>query len=100
MRYTKVVSYINVLGYIWMPSNVVCASTLTPIHRYDIENMRNDDGTIDRQSIRDWLDKNAGDFSQILDFQCSIAVGDETVDYDWHTENSAIQYADCRAYTT
>ena len=93
MRYVKVVSYINVLGYLWMPS-ACTAQSLSP-SAYDIENMRNDDGTIDRQSISDWLDKNTGDFSQVLDFECSIAVGDGTIDYAWQTEDNGMKYADC-----
>ena len=74
-------SQVYVLGYIWWPSNVLCAQTydLTP---YDIENMEWT-GAITRESVEDWIDRNAGDFSRVVDFAANIAWGDETVRIYW-----------------
>lgn len=55
MRYLVKTSFIHVIGTIWMPA-VTCAYSYE-LRGYDIENMRNEDGTITRESISSWLTK-------------------------------------------
>ena len=87
-------SQINVIGYIWMPNNILCAITFSP-NDYDVENMRDEDGNITRDSVQDWLDKNAGDFSRIVDFDANIADGDDTVEIFWKLEDSLTIFLGC-----
>ena len=54
-------SQIIIIGYIWMPNNILCVITLSP-NDYDVENMRDEDGNITRE--------NAGDFSRLVFLDC------------------------------
>ena len=60
MRYTVRKSVVCVVGKIWMPS-VTCGQEIV-LRDYDIENMRDDDGHITRESVEDWLGCNSCDF--------------------------------------
>lgn len=60
---------------------------------YDIENMRDDDGTITRDSVESWLDSHSGDFSSIVDF--SVTIGDNEFDSSWQSEESEMHFNDC-----
>jgi hypothetical protein len=62
---------------------------------YDIENMRDDDGKITRDSVDRWLAMNAGDFQHVADFRASIEDGDSTVDIEWADEESELTFGDC-----
>lgn len=92
MRYTVRVSYVTVVGKIWMPA-VTCGQRIT-LRDYDIENMRDDDGHITRDSVEQWLTTNAGDFRTIEDFAASIEDGDQTIDIPWATEEGEYAYID------
>lgn len=92
MKYTVRTSVIDVIGRIWMPSTVA-ATTLT-LSGYDVENARDDDGAITRESVEDWLNKNAGDFAEIIDFAASIEDGDATVLIDWSDDESLLIFGD------
>ena len=92
MRYMVRTSYVNVLGYIWLP-HALC-STRIKLSGYDIENMRDDEGVITRDSVDQWLAMNAGDFSQIVDFEASIEDGDETIDLPFASEENECAYLD------
>jgi hypothetical protein len=95
MRYTVTSSIVRVVGRIWMPS-VVCAMDYT-LSGYDIENARDEDGNITRDSVQGWLDKNAGDFAEIIDFEGDIEDGEVHVDIPWETEDGQFAYLDCHS---
>lgn len=58
--------------------------TLRP---YDLENI----GEFTRENVQDWLDKNAGDFSSVLDFRAEV--GEEVI--DWANEENGVAYYNC-----
>lgn len=69
---------VEVIGYIWWPNDVPCAYSYS-LSAYDIENMRGEDGKIARREIQSWVDRNAGDFSEVADFRASIG----GAEYGW-----------------
>ena len=81
---------IEVIGYIWMPSDVPCAYSYS-LSSYDVENMRGEDGKIARREIQSWLDSHAGDFSEITDFRATIG----NAEYGWSDPESELTYSDC-----
>jgi hypothetical protein len=81
---------VEIIGYIWWPNDVVCAYSYS-LSAYDVENMRGDDGKIARREIQDWLDRNAGDFSEVKDFRAEIG----TASYGWADPESEFTYSDC-----
>jgi len=93
MKVLQRISYVQVYGRIWMPQ--VEAAYEYPLRDYDIRNMTNDAGTITREDVEDWLTKNAGDFSQVIDFSASIELGEETIDIPWRDEEAELTYNDC-----
>lgn len=92
MRYQVRKSIVDVVGHIWMP-NTVCSLHKT-LSGYDLENMRDEDGNITRDSLEQWLCMNTGDFQDIIDFSASIEDGDKTIDIPWLTEDGEMQYLD------
>ena len=95
MRYMVRKSIVEVVGKIWMPS-VTCAQTYT-LSEYDVENCRDGDGKITRESVERWLDTHAGDFQGIEDFRASIEDGDETIDIPWASEDGGFAFQDATA---
>lgn len=91
-RYTVRVSYIDVLGTLWMPHAE--ASMRIRVDSYARENMRDDDGHITRESVEDWLTSHAGDFSSVIDFTASIEDGEETIEIPWSSEENECRYLD------
>ena len=88
--YTVTVKEIEVLGRIWMP-NVVAAMT-KKLRDYDIENIKaRGNGAITREAVEDWLDCNAGDFQEIIDFHADIA----DIDIPWKSEENEYLFFDC-----
>jgi len=65
---------------------------------YDLDNARDGDRQLTRESIQSWLDCNAGDFQEILDFQADLEDGDVTVLIPWQDEESECVYTDCTSY--
>jgi hypothetical protein len=92
MIYTVKKSFIHVLGYIWMPS-VQCSQRID-LRQYDIDNMRNDEGTITRDDVENWLGSNAGDFSSITDFYASIEDGNTSIEIAWNDEENEFTFND------
>lgn len=92
MKYTVRMSVIDVLGTIWMPSGL--AATRYTLSRSDVDNARDDDGAVTRESIALWLDSHAGDFSGVTDFSASLEDGDSTVDIPWADEASEMTFGD------
>lgn len=83
-------SRIDVIGYIWEPGIGTCAYRY-PLSSYDVENMRGEDGRIARREIQSWLDKNAGDFSAIIDFAAII----DGAEYGWSDPDSEGEFSVC-----
>lgn len=84
--YTVDINQIQVIGYIWMPNNVVRAYKYT-LEPYDMDNI----GEPTRENVEAWLAMNAGDFSNILDFYAEVG---ETL-IPWSSEESELTYQDC-----
>jgi len=82
-----------ILGTAWMPM-VPCAMDMELSH-YDVENARDDDGKITRESVEAWLSTHAGDFSNITDFYASIEDGSDTVEIAWNSEENQLTYLGC-----
>ena len=93
MRYTVRKSVVYVVGKIWMPA--ITAGQEIVLRDYDVENCRDDNGQITRESVSEWLGGNTGDFQSIEDFSASIEDGDQTVDIPWATEEGEMAYSDC-----
>jgi hypothetical protein len=102
MKYTVRMSYLDVLGKMWMPH--VDASLHMTLSSYDVDNIidYSDDlnGSskigITREGVMGWLNTHAGDFSEITDFSGSIehpATG-ETIDFEWSSEDNEAAYYD------
>ena len=86
MKYMVEDNFVNVIGYIWMPSNVICAQQIK-LQKSDVENI----GAFTRENVDQWLASHAGDFSHIIDFEATI--GDEWI--HWKDEESECKYLDC-----
>ncbi len=91
MRYQVSVSYVDVLGRIWMP-RAVCSLRIT-LSGHDLANMEND-GAITHEDLEQWLMTNMGDFSEVIDFSASIEWNGETLDFPWTTEENECAYLD------
>ena len=85
-------SYVDVVGVIWMPT-VMCSLRIN-VRPYDVEHMRDDDGTITRSSVEDWLTTHSGDFRAATDFRASIEDGNDTIDIEFATEGGEMAYYD------
>jgi len=93
MRYTVTRSVVRVVGRIWMP-NVVAAMDYT-LDGYAMDNARDEDGKLTRESVERWLDRNAGDFAEIIDFEGDLEDGTTHVDIPWADEDNEWTYNDC-----
>jgi hypothetical protein len=93
MKYTIRKSLINVLGQLWMPS--VAGALVIEASTHDVENMRDDEGKITRESVGLWLDSHAGDFSGVIDFSVSIEDGEATIDIPFSSEENEMTFGDC-----
>lgn len=93
MRYTVTTSRVQVVGTIWMPA-VVCAMDYT-WSTYDVENARDDEGNLTRESVERWLILNSGDFQSIIDFRADLVDGKNDFVSDWSDEESEFTYNDC-----
>ena len=93
MRYTVRKSVVRVIGRIWMPA--VVASMQYTLSDYDVDNCKDDQGNLTRESVEQWLCTHSGDFQSVQDFYASLEVGSETVEIDWASEESEFTYSDC-----
>jgi hypothetical protein len=91
VKYAK--SVIDVLGTMWMPS--ATGATRYEVSAHDVENMRDDDERITRESVSLWLDSHAGDFSGVIDFSASLEDGGPTIDIPWASEENEVTFGDC-----
>lgn len=93
MRYMIRKSVVHVYGRIWMPA-IEAGTTLT-LSDYDVENCREEDGEINRESVEEWLTMHSGDFREVIDFAASIEDGDKTIDIPWASEDNECAWQDC-----
>lgn len=96
MKIYSIISQVEVIGYIWMP-RVICA-TIYKLSSYDIENIVTTAkhlGTdfITREAVEQWLIRNSGDFSEVVDF--SVTIGDGDFNSTWEKEESEYTFIDC-----
>jgi hypothetical protein len=102
MKYITRISYLDVLGKMWMPH--ATASLHIPLNSYDVDNIigySNQDNDsakhgITREGVQLWVDSHVGDFSEITDFVGSIehpGTG-ETIDIEWSSEDNEMAYYD------
>jgi len=96
MKYTIRKSLVRIVGGIWMPYGAICAIELN-LSAYDIENARNENGKLTRESVERWVVTHSGDFSSVLDFYASIEDGETTVEIPWKDEENEGTYWDCMA---
>ena len=86
-------STVTVIGYIWMPVNVLCSYTqiLSP---FDLESAKDEEeNRITRDSLEHWVMTHFGDFSSIVDFKADLELdGDKNVIFDWKDEESEDKY--------
>lgn len=94
MKYVVRKSVVQVVGKIWMPNSVPVAQDFE-LSDHDVNNARDDEGKVTRESVQRWLDTHAGDFSSITDFCASIEDGDATIDIPWESEESEMTYGEC-----
>ena len=93
MRYTVRTSFIDVVGYIWMP-NRICSMRYT-LSAYDLTNIREiGNGRLTRDAIEDWLTMHSGDFQRLLGFYANIEDGKKTREFPWPNEEVEMQYLD------
>ena len=85
-RYTVVTNQVHVVGRGWYGQKIAYTYDL---RAYDMENI----GEINRESIQNWLDKNAGDFQSVIEF--CIDIGDHFEDFA--TEEGQRLWNDCHA---
>lgn len=93
MKYTVTKSFIRVIGKIWMPP-VTCAMEY-PIYSYELDNMRDDETNITKESIEYWLSSHSGDFQSIEDFYADIEAPEGNIIVNWAKEDSENTYNDC-----
>lgn len=86
-------SFINIVGSLWMPQTT--AATTKTLSQYDIENMTNENGEIDRDAVELWLCTNSGDFSSVTDFYADIETDKGNVIIDWENEENEFVFNDC-----
>ncbi len=96
MRYTVRKSVVYVVGYIWMPGNVICAQEID-LDAYTLKSAADENGQYTRESLQRWLYCHVGDFSEIIDFSASLEVGNETVEIPWAIEESELSYSEATA---
>lgn len=92
MKYLVKKSFIQVLGYIWMPNTL--ASYEYPLTASDVENAKDDEGKLTRESVESWLAFHSGDFRLIEDFSADLEDGETSVVFDWSKEENENIYND------
>lgn len=93
MRYTVITSQVSVIGPIWQPG--ITAAMDYTLSAYDVENARDEQGNLTRESVEQWVALNSGDFQSITDFRANIADEDTNVVIEWANEENEFTYNDC-----
>lgn len=95
-RYIIRHSYVDIVGGIWMPYGAVCSMRMR-LSQHDIDDMRDADGKITRESVDRWVSVNSGDFSSLKDWRASIEDGNTTIDLPFTSEDGELAYLDTLA---
>ncbi len=96
MKYTVRKSIVRVIGKIWMPS--INAAHQYTLSDYDVENCKDEQGNVTRESVDQWVNTHTGDFQSVTDWYASLEVGGETIEIEWQNgEESEFAYSDCFA---
>lgn len=91
MRYTITKQRIQIIGHIWWPSGAVCAQELD-LSGYDLANIPD---PRNRDDVSQWIDRNSGDFSNVVDFRADFHIGDGNVVHEWAKgEDSEMAFCD------
>lgn len=93
MRYIVRKNIIQLVGRIWLPP--VITGQEIALSQYDVDNCRDENGKITRDSVEQWLCTHSGGFQSILDFFASIEDGNNTVEIDWRDQESRFVFEDC-----
>lgn len=92
---TLVWDEIQVVGYIWVPDNVLCAQ-IVPIKAQDLDSIsaigNGKLSGITREDIQIWLDSHAGDFSTVVDFRADFGTLNKT--FDWEDKENEYKFQD------
>jgi hypothetical protein len=86
MKFTVERNWIDVVGNIWQPGVGLCAMR-KDLRTYDIENI----GKPTRKNVSDWIDKNFGDFQNVVDFHAVIG----NKELNWKDEENECVFNDC-----
>jgi len=91
--YTVKEHYVLVIGKIWM-SAVTCAMEYK-LTQYDIDNMKDEAGKINREDVEQWLCTHSGDFQCIADFRAMIDNVDPPFVSEWEHAESEYTFSEC-----
>lgn len=97
-RFIVTRNWIEMIGPIWWPAGAMCAQR-KDLSDYDLDNMRDDEGQITRESVERWLCLNSGDFQHVADFAAYITADDGEHVFPWADEESEFTYLDCMSPT-
>jgi len=87
-------NYVNIIGRIWMPP--VIGALDKHLSPSDIKSMVNEDGTITKEDVKDWVNKNSGDFQTVLDFEALIDDAPQgPLEIDWAKDESGAIWDNC-----
>ena len=74
----------------------ISAATETTLTQHDIDNMKDEDDKITRESAERWILLHSGDFQSITDWRADIELSDGTnLIFDWAKEDSEMYYNNC-----
>jgi hypothetical protein len=62
---------------------------------YDVNNCKDSEGLITRDSVEQWLCTHSGDFQKLDDFSASIELDGQTIDIPWNNEEAEFAFGDC-----
>jgi len=96
MQYTVTKSIVQIIGGIWWPMGALCATQLE-LTAHDLENARDLEGNLTRESVEQWVATHSGDFSSVKDFRADLH-DDKTnseVVFEWEREDSEVDFITC-----
>jgi hypothetical protein len=83
MKYTVVKSIIRLIGYGWYDQLQCQELTIDSSELMDIEEKIEQKGDV-KEGIKEWLEYNAGDFSETTDFMADLEFSSGNVIADWN----------------
>ncbi len=89
MRYTVTRQIVQIVGALWQPDTI--AATEMTLTAYDMENIVD---PASRDDVEQWLVRNSGDFSHVIDFRADFDLGDKHIEHNWKNEKSEMTFND------